>query len=107
MLSLLTLEHTGLEPVTPTLPVLCAPNCANAPAKEKAVSLAPSGTRTLDPLIKSQLLYQLLPTELKVHKETAFPLSSPNWTRTSDTLINSQVLYRLSYGGIPMRLVFN
>ena len=24
-------EHTGLEPVTPTLPVLCAPNCANAP----------------------------------------------------------------------------
>ena len=25
------MEHTGLEPVTPTLPVLCAPNCANAP----------------------------------------------------------------------------
>ena len=24
-------EHTGLEPVTPTLPVLCAPSCANAP----------------------------------------------------------------------------
>ena len=24
-------EHRGLEPLTPTLPVLCAPNCANAP----------------------------------------------------------------------------
>ena len=24
-------EHNGLEPMTPTLPVLCAPNCANAP----------------------------------------------------------------------------
>ena len=24
-------EHTGFEPVTPTLPVLCAPNCANTP----------------------------------------------------------------------------
>gem|GEM_PF-4551944 len=24
-------EHTGFEPVTPTLPVLCAPSCANAP----------------------------------------------------------------------------
>ena len=24
-------EHTGLEPVTPTLPVWYAPNCANAP----------------------------------------------------------------------------
>ena len=27
-------EHTGLEPVTPTLPVLCAPNCANAPSEQ-------------------------------------------------------------------------
>ena len=27
----LVMEHTGLEPVTPTLPVSCAPNCANAP----------------------------------------------------------------------------
>ena len=26
-------EHRGLEPLTPTLPVLCAPNCANAPYK--------------------------------------------------------------------------
>ena len=25
-------ERTGFEPVTPTLPVLCAPNCANAPS---------------------------------------------------------------------------
>ena len=27
----LMVERTGFEPVTPTLPVLCAPNCANAP----------------------------------------------------------------------------
>ena len=26
-------EHTGFEPVTSTLPVLRAPNCANAPKK--------------------------------------------------------------------------
>ena len=25
-------EHRGFEPLTPTLPVLCAPNCANAPS---------------------------------------------------------------------------
>ena len=25
------MEHTGFEPVTPTLPVWCAPSCANAP----------------------------------------------------------------------------
>ena len=25
------MEHRGFEPLTPTLPVLCAPNCANAP----------------------------------------------------------------------------
>ena len=24
-------EHRGLEPLTPTLPVSCAPSCANAP----------------------------------------------------------------------------
>ena len=24
-------ERRGFEPLTPTLPVLCAPNCANAP----------------------------------------------------------------------------
>ena len=24
-------EHRGFEPLTPTLPVLCAPSCANAP----------------------------------------------------------------------------
>ena len=28
---LVLVERTGFEPVTPTLPVLCAPNCANAP----------------------------------------------------------------------------
>ena len=28
-------EHRGLEPLTPTLPVLCAPNCANAPFRVK------------------------------------------------------------------------
>ena len=25
------MEHRGFEPLTPTLPVLCATNCANAP----------------------------------------------------------------------------
>ena len=28
---LFLVEHRGFEPLTPTLPVLCAPNCANAP----------------------------------------------------------------------------
>ena len=30
-LAISLVERTGFEPVTPTLPVLCAPNCANAP----------------------------------------------------------------------------
>ena len=29
--SLYKVEHRGFEPLTPTLPVLCATNCANAP----------------------------------------------------------------------------
>lgn len=28
---IILVEHRGLEPLTPTLPVWCAPNCANAP----------------------------------------------------------------------------
>ena len=31
MVPFFVVEHTGLEPVTPTLPVSCAPSCANAP----------------------------------------------------------------------------
>ena len=31
-------EHRGFEPLTPTLPVLCAPNCANAPCDEYIIS---------------------------------------------------------------------
>ena len=27
----LLVEHRGFEPLTPTLPVWCAPSCANAP----------------------------------------------------------------------------
>ena len=34
-------EHTGFEPVTPTLPVLCAPNCANAPLLPFNYTLSP------------------------------------------------------------------
>ena len=30
-------EHRGLEPLTPTLPVLCAPSCANAPGNHLAM----------------------------------------------------------------------
>ena len=30
-------EHRGFEPLTPTLPVLCAPNCANAPHSTKVL----------------------------------------------------------------------
>ena len=31
ILHLFLVEHRGFEPLTPTLPVLCAPSCANAP----------------------------------------------------------------------------
>lgn len=30
---LILVEHRGLEPLTPTLPVWCAPGCANAPCE--------------------------------------------------------------------------
>ena len=35
--SFLLVEHRGFEPLTPTLPVLCAPNCANAPMNENII----------------------------------------------------------------------
>ena len=50
-------EHRGLEPLTPTLPVSCAPSCANAPYKESSLGykLLFSGgegeIRTLEPLL--------------------------------------------------------
>ena len=46
----------------------------------------PSGTRTLDPLIKSQLLYVFSPHGFR----------TPSGTRTLDPLIKSQLLYQLS-----------
>ena len=58
----------------------------------------PAGGRTLDTLIKSQVLYQLS------YKRINFMLieSTPAGGRTLDTLIKSQVLYQLSY----KRIVF-
>ena len=35
-------EHTGFEPVTPTLPVWCAPSCANAPSMAEMVGFEPT-----------------------------------------------------------------
>ncbi len=35
-------EHTGFEPVTPTLPVWCAPSCANAPRMAEMVGFEPT-----------------------------------------------------------------
>lgn len=38
-------EHRGLEPLTPTLPVWCAPNCANAPFLVRVTGLEPARRR--------------------------------------------------------------
>ncbi len=51
----------------------------------------PAGGRTLDTLIKSQVLYQLSYKRKKIFGCT------PAGGRTLDTLIKSQVLYQLSY----------
>ena len=40
-------ERRGFEPLTPTLPVLCATNCANAPGAGKPAG-GDSGARTYD-----------------------------------------------------------
>ena len=54
-------------------------------------------TRTLDPLIKSQLLYQLsyAPIRRKCSRD-----GGRTRTRTLDPLIKSQLLYQLSYAPI-------
>ena len=59
----------------------------------------PAGARTLDTLIKSQVLYQLSYGCKRFVDE-----STPAGARTLDTLIKSQVLYQLSYGCIAFRL---
>ena len=58
----------------------------------------PAGARTLDTLIKSQVLYQLSYGCEKEKFEKLF--CTPAGARTLDTLIKSQVLYQLSYGCI-------
>ena len=54
----------------------------------------PAGARTLDTLIKSQVLYQL---SYKRNYSYGIMRSTPAGARTLDTLIKSQVLYQLSY----------
>ena len=69
----------------------------------------PAGARTLDTLIKSQVLYQLsygclifnVKQSFQKERRTASSLfCTPAGARTLDTLIKSQVLYQLSYGCI-------
>ena len=59
---------------------------------EPLASCTPAGVRTLDPLIKSQMLYQLSYKRM----QSAF-LCTPAGVRTLDPLIKSQMLYQLSY----------
>ncbi len=35
---LLGVEHSGFEPLTPTLPVWCATSCANAPSTRDSIA---------------------------------------------------------------------
>ncbi len=75
---------------------------------QKVLSLCtPAGARTLDTLIKSQVLYQLSYKRITmlcfanrsfVQTFLSTPLlRTPAGARTLDTLIKSQVLYQLSY----------
>lgn len=48
------MERRGFEPLTPTLPVSCATNCANAPKNGGRYK-----ARTCDPLNVVQVRYQL------------------------------------------------
>ena len=51
--------------------------------------------RTKDPLIKSQLLYQLSYASPRVPAGLVY--GGRTWARTKDPLIKSQLLYQLSY----------
>ena len=73
------------------------------PYRQPLVSCTPAGARTLDTLIKSQVLYQLSYGCIiisKIKEVTFLLFSTPAGARTLDTLIKSQVLYQLSYGCI-------
>ncbi len=50
--------------------------------------------RTKDPLIKSQLLYQLSYASIR------WTGGGRTWARTKDPLIKSQLLYQLSYASV-------
>ena len=64
-------EHRGLEPLTPTLPVWCAPNCANAPNGGDGENR----TRVQNHLIKgSTSVVCLLSYPLSWRRQTAFSL---------------------------------
>ena len=56
---------------------------------------APTRTRTLDPMIKSHLLYRL---SYGCTYQRKLKNGAPTRTRTLDPLIKSHLLYRLSYG---------
>ena len=42
------MEHTGFEPVTSTLPVWRAPNCANAPHQKKYTTFSAKSKRKFE-----------------------------------------------------------
>ncbi len=84
------------------------PICKVLIQKKRAVVSAlfctPAGARTLDTLIKSQVLYQL--SYKRIALSFLFVFCTPAGARTLDTLIKSQVLYQLSYKRIALSFLF-
>ena len=60
-------EHTGFEPVTPTLPVWCAPSCANAPELAEMVGFEPTERFTAQ-TISSRSRYDHFDTSPQVRR---------------------------------------
>ena len=58
----------------------------------------PAGTRTQDPVIKSDVLYQLSYGD-SPKLDPVRIYRAPSRTRTNNLLITSESLYQLSYGG--------
>ena len=81
-------EHRGFEPLTPTLPVLCAPNCANAPCVI-IIPYLPGGVNSFFAFFNQKAPTK--PPEL-------FGAGDKTWTY--DLLITNQLHYRLCYTSI-------
>ncbi len=67
-------EHSGFEPLTPTLPVLCATSCANAPRTKYSIAWISRFVKRQNEIFLIFCVVPVCPEEAQRGTRQAFPL---------------------------------